>query len=47
MKATYEDLIGLVDYIREASDATHEDPEVGWWIRCADWIESEAEKLKQ
>lgn len=44
MKATKNDLLGLVDYIKEASDQAILAEDAAWWIRCADWIQKEMGK---
>lgn len=40
MKATKDDLLGLVDYMKEASQEAFGEEDAAWWLRCADWIKT-------
>lgn len=41
MKATKNDLEGLVDYLREGE---HGGVEEEWFTRCADWVEESVKR---
>lgn len=41
-KPSKNDLLGLVEYMREASYDAPDEQIKKWWIRCADWIEAVA-----
>lgn len=43
MKATQNDILGLIDYLNESDCALYEDA-IEWHTRCVNWI---TEKLEQ